>query len=273
MAQILISHSTIDAACVRELRDGLVAAGYEVWEPPEGVDLGDPGQASELRAGLIGSAAHVLVWSAAAAGEQVIPRALALGQRLMVPLLVVRLDEAPLPPAVPEDAPTVQVGANSGAGADCAAVAQALLPHLNDIVAENPLVPLLSRLSHEYIKVRRQAVHQVAGLLADEKLRERALALLEEMRERDLFDTLRHEAEEVLIEAAELSAGEGPSHHRFPVHCAQGHVTYYDRRSVCARSRPVTLEPLQKLDTFSLRCTYPGCTEETEVVVDCEGYR
>ncbi len=73
----------------------------------------------------------------------------------------------------------------------------------------------------------------------------------------------------------------GPAHdesrHIIGVRCAQGHVTYYDKRVVCRADgmvpRAVVLRDGKQIDQLRLRCTTGGCDEITVVEVDCEGYR
>ena len=65
--------------------------------------------------------------------------------------------------------------------------------------------------------------------------------------------------------------------HIFPVSCAQGHVTYFDKRAVCPANGSVTRSVVSRngtqLDVLRLRCGTTGCPEWIAAEVDCEGYR
>jgi hypothetical protein len=65
--------------------------------------------------------------------------------------------------------------------------------------------------------------------------------------------------------------------HIFGARCANGHVTYFDKREVCRHqstvARSTVLREGKELDALRLRCGTPGCGKEIWIDVDCEGYR
>jgi formate dehydrogenase maturation protein FdhE len=68
---------------------------------------------------------------------------------------------------------------------------------------------------------------------------------------------------------------EAVSPHLFGVKCANGHITYFDKRRVCPASgtlvRRVVRDGDTELDELYLKCE--TCDAEVVVRVDCEGYK
>ena len=64
--------------------------------------------------------------------------------------------------------------------------------------------------------------------------------------------------------------------HMFGVPCAQGHVTWFDKREICNEKtefvRSVEREGDEEWELYALPCGEPGCDELTKVRLDCGGY-
>ena len=67
----------------------------------------------------------------------------------------------------------------------------------------------------------------------------------------------------------------GEAQHIFGVKCKNGHVSYFDKRRVCAASRPVPREIEDsadaELDELHLNCD--TCGVEIVTYQDCRGYK
>lgn len=64
----------------------------------------------------------------------------------------------------------------------------------------------------------------------------------------------------------------------FGVTCANYHISYFDKRKVCPKSKEVIIrrvvqEDDKELDELILTCKTEGCGKKIKVRVDCEGYK
>jgi hypothetical protein len=58
--------------------------------------------------------------------------------------------------------------------------------------------------------------------------------------------------------------------------CSKGHITYFDKRNICAHDGTFPRSRVQRadkdLDEMYLTCGTAGCGEPLIIRVDCEGY-
>jgi len=94
--------------------------------------------------------------------------------------------------------------------------------------------------SHEYIRLRKEAIDQAAEMLERQEHRQELLAILDYLVHNDLMASVRDKAQAVL-ETQTLRKAD--VHQLFPAEdsrfiqgyrCPNGHVTYFDRRRLCS---------------------------------------
>lgn len=280
MSRIFVSHTKDDAACAESIRQGLEARGYSVWREPPTLSLKSVLYARTVNNAILGSAAIVLVWSGSASQSAWVERHILLAQRLKKPIVPVVLDSTDLPNILTVD--------NTIAGqAPCVDVTTKLLPHLPAPDSNDPIIALWEQASHDSlisINARKTAIEQASDMLKQEAQphREAILALLEYIAQHDLMPGVRDKANAVLQEDAKKVAqvplppflNPNDSRHIFAVRCKKGHISYFDKRRVCAAQGEGVREHEKPADTklqkLVLKCK--ECGEELPVSIDCEGY-
>lgn len=270
MTQLFIIFAAEDAACADEVRDGLAAQGYTVWQEPTDLDPQSISYPKAIEAGIRGSAAAILIWSSAAANTEWVERKTLYAQRLQKPILLLARDDT-LPPITLVDAPTYRV---TGACADVVAQLRAQLPQ-----PDNEQL-LLALLTHQYIRERKKGIDQAAELLRRGERSSELLAVLEEIAQGDLIESVRQAAQTVLDTTKQQTPAASPSseaRHMVGARCSKGHVTYFDKRAICTSDGRIKREIVQRaeqdLDQIYLTCGTAGCGEPLVIRVDCEGYR
>lgn len=265
MTTIFLSYTTEDRACADELRQGLEAAGYSVWREPDYPTPRDASYPYVIENGILGSAAVVVLWNHSAASFAWVKRHILIAQRFFKPLIPVQLDEASLPS-------TLLVKSLSGEE-PCSDNLDHLLPRLPAPGSVDPLLTLGEQASHQYIRMRKEAIDQAAAMLRRGDHREEVLTILEYLARNDLMTSVRDKAQAVLAAAMQQQTVSPPApmrpqdaRHLFDVRCKNGHVTRFDKRKVCSERTEI----MRGLDELVLTCL--TCGVEMTVDVDCEGY-
>lgn len=265
MTMIFLSHASDDRACADQMRQGLEAAGYTVWREPDFPTPHDASYPYVIENRILGSAGVVVLWSSSAAQFGWVRRHLLIAQRFFKPLIPVRLDETSLPS-------TLLVESLSGEE-PCSDVVAHLLPRLPAPGSTDPLLALGELATHQYIRVRKDAIDQAAAMLQRGEHREEVLAILEYLARNDLMNGVREKAQAVLTIATRQKTEFPPAptrprnaRHLFGVRCKNGHITPFDRREVCSQRTEI----MRGLDEVILTCA--TCGVEMAVDVDCEGY-
>lgn len=269
MTTIFLSSTTEDQACAEEIRKGLEASGYTVWRESDFPTPREQSYPYVIENAILGSAAVIVLWSHQAASSAWTKRHILIAQRFFKPLIPVQLDETPLPSTLLVES---LVGSEP-----CSEIVARLLPHLPAPDSSDPLLALGEQASHQYIRVRKEAIDHAAAMLQRDEHREAALAILEYLARSDLMNGVREKAQDVLAVATKQAPSVPAStrshdlRHRFAVRCKNGHITTFDRRDVCAaKSKIATRAVMRGLDELILKC--PTCGVEMAVDVDCEGY-
>jgi len=266
MTTMFISHANEDAACADQIRQGLEANGYTVWREPDYPTSRDASYPYLIENAILGSAAVVVLWSHSAASFAWTKRHILIAQRFFKPLVPITLDETALPG-------TLLVESLAGEQ-PCNEVVQHILPRLPAPGIAAPLLTLGEQASHQYIRVRKEAIEQAAAMLQRGDHREEALAILEYLAHNDLMSGVREKAQAVLDAATQpppTPMRPQDSRHWFGARCKNGHVSYFDRRVVCSAKRSL-VRGEKEPDELLLTCTTPGCGVVMAVDVDCEGY-
>lgn len=222
--------------------------------------------------GIRGSAAVVLVWSEQAAQSEWVERNVLVAQRLQKRIVPVVIDGTDVPITLVSIVPIPSTS-------PCVNAAEEILLQLPTPTADDLLNTLLLQSSHEYIRVRKEAIQGVAELLQRGENRETILAMLEDITRHDLMQGVREMAQGVLDAEAERQQpsvrSSAESRHIFGARCPKGHVTYFDKRAVCAdvviNVRNVIKRGDAELDELFLECS--ECRAKIAPRVDCEGYR
>lgn len=286
MTQLFLAHTSADSSFAAQLGRELEASGYRVVVMPSGIPPESPRYARALDDGVLGSEALVLVWSAAAAGDEWAERAWLAAQRLRKSILVIALDSTALPPtlALAHVAPTLD----------------ALRPHLPLLDSESPLREIRELLAHEHIRERRKGIEKARDLLAPDSFsrglaqaaqsayREEALALLEHVARHDLIGAMRELAQQAMdAEAARRQppiatiggqppAGPNELRYRIGVRCPKGHVSWFDARRLCHDHSTFAREVLRRagaeVSEIQVTCGEGGCGETVKVRLNCEDY-
>ena len=267
MTTIFLSYAKEDSACADLIRQGLEQASYSVWrEPDYPTTPREQSYPYVVENAILGSAAVVVLWSHSAASSAWVKRHILIAQRFFKPLIPIILDETALPS-------TLLVESLAGSEA-CSEIASRLLPRLPAPGSSDPLPALGEQASHQYIRVRKEAIDQAAAMLQRDEHREAVLAILEYLARNDLMNGVREKAQAVLAAAtqpaASVPAFTRPQdvRHLFAVRCKNGHITTFDKRVVCSQRTEV----MRGLDELILTCPVPDCGVEMAVNVDCEGY-
>ena len=269
MTTIFLSSAKEDIACAGEVRQGLEAAGYTVWREPDYPTSRDASYPYLIENAILGSAAVVVLWSQSAASFAWTKRHILIAQRFFKPLVPVTLDETALPS-------TLLVESLAGEQ-PCREVASAFLPRLPAPGSAAPLLTLCEQAAHQYIRVRKEAIDQAAAMLQRGEHHEEVLAVLEYLAHNDLMNGVREQAQGVLDAEARrgsissrASVRSQDSRHRFGARCQNGHVSYFDKREVCAAKRPLVRGEKAAPEELLLHCS--TCGVVMAVDVDCEGY-
>lgn len=265
MTTIFLSYASNDHACADEIRQGLDQAGYIVWHEPDYPTPRDTSYPYVIENAIIGSAAVVVLWSQTTASFVWVKRHILIAQRFFKLLVPVRLDETSLPSTLLVESLSSQTS--------CSEVVTHLLPLLPAPGSTDPLLILGEQATHQYIRVRREAIDQAEEMLQRDEHREEVLAILEYLARNDLMTGVREKAQEVLAAAtqqkpASLLASTRPqdARHLFSVRCKNGHITTFDRHEVCSQRTEI----MRGLDEVILTCE--TCGVEMAADIDCEGY-
>lgn len=269
MTTIFISHAIEDEACADQMRQGFEQAGYAVWREPDYPTPRDVSYLYVIENAILGSAALVLLWSQDAARSGWVKRHILIAQRFNKSLLPVALDDAGLPS-------TLLVETFSGQSS-CSEVVAQLLPHLPTPDSVDPYLTLCEQAAHQYVRLRKEAIDQAAEMLQHGEHREEILAILEHLARNDLMNGVREKAQAALDADAKRGsatptapARPQDSRHWFGARCKNGHVSYFDKREVCAAKRPLVRGEKAAPEELLLHCS--TCGVVMAVDVDCEGY-
>jgi hypothetical protein len=275
MTRIFLSYAPENITCAEALRIGLEAQGYTPWREPTYPNSNSISYPHMIETAVLGSATIVLVWSQHAAQNTWVERHLLFAQTLKKPIFSLLLDTTSLPTTLVSVIPlTTQT--------DCVDAVAALiaLPPFPPAHSTDALITLSELAAHDYIRERKAAINQAADLLAHGEYADEVQALLEYLATKDSMMGVREEAQKVLDAQAKKAAPPPPAfrpqdaQYIFGVRCKNGHISYFDKRVVCAAYTPVPrlLDPVGKpLDELHLTCD--TCGEEIVAHVDCEGYR
>ncbi|MGB8343708.1 MAG: toll/interleukin-1 receptor domain-containing protein [Ktedonobacteraceae bacterium] len=269
MTTIFLSSAKEDSACTDVVRQGLEAAGYTIWREPDYPTPRDVSYPYLIENAILGSAAVVVLWSQSAASFAWTKRHILIAQRFFKPLVPITLDETALPSTLLLESLSREE--------PYSAVVSALLPRLPAPDSTDPYLALCEQASHQYIRVRKETIDQAAAMLQRGEHREEVLAILEYLAHNDLMNGVREQAQAVLdAEARRGSASPAApvrsqdSRHRFGARCQNGHISYFDKREVCAAKRPLVRGEKAAPEELLLHC--PTCGVVMAVDVDCEGY-
>lgn len=263
---IFLSNASEDHDYAEQVRQGLAASSYTVWHEPDYPTPRDQSYPYMIENAILGSAAVIVLWSHSAATTTWVKRHILIAQRFFKPLIPVRLDETSLPSTLLSESLSGEQSASD--------LVVQLLSRLPAADQNDPLLTLGQQASHEYIRVRKEAIDQAAAMLQRGEHRQEVLAILEYIARNDLMSGVREKAEGVLSLAAQPNTVQQPAtlaqsqdaRHFFSVRCQNGHVTTFDRRKVCAQRKEI----MRGLDELILTCA--TCGSEMGVNVDCEGY-
>jgi TIR domain len=269
MAQLFLTATAADDACADAVRDALTNQSYVIWAMPAHLDAGSASYPAALERGIRGSAALVLIWSAAAAQDEWVERMVRYGQQLQKSIITLSRDATPLSITL-VDAPGVRENN------DLAAAIQRLTPLLPPAEQDDLLLNLLT---HEYIREQKRGIAEAVILIQRGERREELLATLEDLARHSLYGTVADAARHALDSLSDQAAPETPpdeSRHTFGVRCAKGHVSWYDKREVCLADGKIARSAVRRADQdlteLMLPCRTAGCIETVVVRVDCEGY-
>jgi hypothetical protein len=269
MTTIFLSSAAEDWVCASEIGKGLEAQGYTLWRAPDFPTPREQSYPYVIESAILGSAALVLFWSQHAAADPWSKRHVLIAQRFFKPIVPVVLDGTALPTTMTTETPIAVT-------ATCQDAVARMLPHLPASEKADALLTLGEQASHQYIRVRKEAIDQAAQMLHQGEQREEVLAILEYLAQNDLMSGVREKAQEVLAAATQQQNATPPTptwpqdaRHQFGVRCKNGHVSYFDKRMVCNK-HTVVMRAMRGLDELLLTC--PICQIEMTVDVDCEGY-
>ena len=274
MISIFVSHAQQDAKYAENIRTGLEQCGYHVWREPPSLTLESILNPRTIENVILGSTAVVVVWSSATAQAEWVERHILFAQQLKKLIVPVLLDGTALPTTLVGVSPITHQGSYT------LVIAQ-LVTQLPAVRSTDALIALSERAAHQFIRERKEAIEQAAQMLQRDERREAVLAMLEYLAHNDLMDGVREKAQEVLDADAGRAAAApalphpGDSRHIFGVCCKNGHVSYFDKRSVCKASVEVPREFVQRagkqLDELHLTCD--TCGVDVVARVDCGDYR
>lgn len=275
MTMIFVSCTREDAVCAEIIRQGLEAAGYTTWREPASLSIESVLYPPTIENGILVSAVVVLVWSSNAAQSAWVERHLLFAQSLKKRIIPVLRDATGLPATLIADV-------TIAASVPCEDVASQLLPHLSAPDQADALLTITEKAAHEYIRERKEAIALAAEMLKRNEQREAVLAVLEYLAHNDLMMGVREAAQAVInadsqqATPARLSSlRPEDARYMFGVRCKNGHVSYFDKRSVCKASSPVEREIVRgadrQLDELHLPCD--TCDEMVVARVDCRDYR
>ena len=273
MTTIFVSHTKEDTDCAEHIRCGLEAKGYTTWREPPSLTLESILYPRTIENVILGSAAVVLVWSSSATQSEWVERHMLFAQSLKKPIFPIVLGGTGLPNTLVSVTPIPGQALCTDATASLMALPMFPAPQSTD-----PLIKLSEQAAHEFIRIRKEAIDQAAGMLKQNERREEVLAILEYLAHNDLMTGVRDKAQKVLD--ADAKKGTTPafrpeeSRHIIGVRCRNGHITYFDKWRICP-DKEVLVRSFERagveLDERDLTCGQ--CGVEVRVHVDCRGYR
>jgi hypothetical protein len=233
MTRIFISHTKENTACVEQLRQELEAKGYTVWREPPALTPQSPSYTHTIENGILGSAAVILVWSSSAAQSQWITWQLLFAQSLKKPLFFVVLDSTLLPD-------TLEAVTSIESHAACTDAVAQLVPQLLPPDSTDTLIVLSEQAAHEFIRIRRTAIHSADEMLRRGEQRGEVLALLGYLAHNDETMNVRNDAQAVIkANTKKVQPWSDDTRYIFGVRCKNGHISYFDKRVVCTAARSV----------------------------------
>ena len=278
MTTIFVSHAEENTDCAETMRRGLETQGYTSWREPGYPGPTETSYPHMIENAILGNAAVVLVWSSAAAQAAWVARHILFAQRLKKLILPVVLDGTALPNTLIVASSTI-----IPCQPPCDDAVTQLLPHLPPPDSTDPFIKLLElAANNDFNSQRKEAIYQAAAMLQRNEHREEVLAILEYLANHDLMMGVRDKAKEALEADAKKIAPPPPflrpsdSRHIIGVQCEQcKHVTYFDKRRICAPQGQVIRETEEgdraEWDRMELPCE--RCGHKIPTHVDCREYR
>jgi hypothetical protein len=110
---------------------------------------------------------------------------------------------------------------------------------------------LLALLTHQYIRERKQGIAQTDELLPRGERSSELLAVLKEIAQADVIESVRQAAQSVLDRTKQQTPSASSSseaRHMVGVRCPNGHVTYFDKRVICAADGTISRLRMQRAE-------------------------
>lgn len=182
MTQIFISHTSNDAECAEQLRQGLEAKSYSTWREPTSLSMESILYPRTIENIILSSAAVILVWSSSAATAEWVQRHILFTQRLKKLIVPVVIDGTDL-------LPTLIVDTVITSQVPCA----------------DSLITLSEQAAHEFIRERKEAIDHAAEMLKQHEHREEDTET-EEEKEKKQPDFLDEAAKSIIERIATFLA-------------------------------------------------------------------
>lgn len=276
MTNIFLAQTSISATLADQLRQELTSKGYIVPDHLNPVGYTAP---LEIERAILRSAAVVLLWESNAANPEWEALYIRFAQRFRKSLFPVLLDSTPLPATLSSSASMISGQLSSDA------IVAALLT-LSGFPApdrEDDLSRLYQQAmtSQNRLRDAKAALDIAATMLVQDQYRNEVIALLAYLEKKDVSRTIQVKAKEVLTADARRRPQVPPfAEAEVPFKtagtCAQGHVSYYDKRIVCHEYREVVLGNAASAFADSelhLPCRERGCNLKVVVRVNCGDYQ
>lgn len=145
------------------------------------------------------------------------------------------------------------------------------------------LIQLSEQLRSERVVERRAAVRRAAELLeqtnCQDECRDRIVELLRDLLATESYTTVRDDAQAILDNVwsgVDATIRADDRQFMIGVRCADGHVSYYDRRRICADESVVMRGSVRAadrgVDEFYVKCREPGCEQVHKLQINCGEY-
>ncbi len=240
MTRLFVLHADADATCADRIMLDLTTSGYHVDKDVQAFDANGELQPYTPKLNIVGCAAVILLWSVDAPQAEKVHNALLFAQGMHKNIVVVTLDNVPLP-ATLQTSQTI-----TSSRAACDTLATSLAPYLPPTHNTDPLLIIYEQAIDASAPVRKEAIERAEEMLQQGQHRKEVRALLEILASDDTITSVSDAAYDAssrmkntvptLPPQANTVQQQSQNSSFFPATCGNGHINTFDKHDVCSHT-------------------------------------